>query len=82
MPGPRPSNSKQVSKRNSVTYGQQAVAKFSPSKLLRLVLDRSWRRRSTTARRKSAHVAVELGIGRGSVYRALESAGEAGKSLR
>ena len=31
---------------------------------------------------KVAHIASALGIGRGSVYRALESAGEAGKSLR
>jgi DNA invertase Pin-like site-specific DNA recombinase len=32
--------------------------------------------------KKVAHIASALGIGRGSVYRALESAGEAGKSLR
>ena len=32
--------------------------------------------------KKVAHIASPLGIGRGSVYRALESAGEAGKSLR
>ena len=31
---------------------------------------------------KVAHIASALGIGRGSVYRALESAGEAGKSFR
>jgi DNA invertase Pin-like site-specific DNA recombinase len=31
--------------------------------------------------KKVAHIASELGIGRGSVYRALESAGQAGKSL-
>jgi DNA invertase Pin-like site-specific DNA recombinase len=31
--------------------------------------------------KKVAHIAIELGIGRGSVYRALESAGEARRSL-
>jgi DNA invertase Pin-like site-specific DNA recombinase len=31
---------------------------------------------------KVAHIAAQLEIGRGSVYRALESAGEAGKGLR
>jgi DNA invertase Pin-like site-specific DNA recombinase len=51
--------------------GRKPTARAKPQEALRLFKEG----------KKVAHIASELGIGRGSVYRALESAGETRRSL-